>query len=93
LENHAATVIEFVFDGQQMHRRVVDEGDALGEVVAQQPQQPQEMPGLGGVARTMRNSVLASHRGRHERRIARLNFHHLDDVYTVSARRHGTSCG
>ena len=26
-----------MFDGQQVCRRVVDEGDALGEVVAQQP--------------------------------------------------------
>ena len=35
MEDHAGTVIEFVFDGQQICGWMVDEGDALGQVVAQ----------------------------------------------------------
>ena len=36
MEDHAGAMVEFVFDGEQVCRRVVDEGDTLGEVVAQQ---------------------------------------------------------
>lgn len=36
LEDHAWAVVDFVFDGHQLRLRVIGEGDALGEVVAQQ---------------------------------------------------------
>jgi hypothetical protein len=36
LEDHTGAAIDFVFYGQEVLRRVVDERDALREVVAQQ---------------------------------------------------------